>query len=511
MKNRKYVKVLALAMIFAMLLSFAACGKKGGEAETRDNVVIAITSESGTTDPIGTSGGYSAVVNNYSEALLEADPQNNITWKLAESVDIIADDDYIYHLRKGVKFNNGADFTAEDVLFSLYLYRDTTARNSWVRAMDWERTHVIDDYTIEICYAEVLASQYPAGIAAIYITDSGTYDPVKCSTSPIGTGPYAVKEYVANSHTILEARDDYWGDKPAIKNVEIRVMAENSQLTNALESKTIDYAIIGTTDAAYLKEKGFNVIANEDGRALAIDFDCSKGSPFESVEARYAVCYAINRASLTQLVYDGYGSTTNWPASTGTADYDPRFGELADIYKDPYNVEKAKQLADKSGLTGKTITIMTNGTEEYNTAAQVISDNLKEIGVTVKVVQFDTATYMSYMQNIDSPSWDIGIFQTMSNSRLAIHTLGNWLIVYPSGWSGEERDALWKLGRQMIAIMDPAERTEQMLSTGYVQRWAEDCPWAALVNRPTMIAANPDLKGIEWNVVGDLEVYKLHW
>ena len=164
-------------------------------------------------------------------------------WVLATGMDYVSDIQYTLHIREGVTFSNGNTLDANDVLFTMIKNNEDPQFYLNVKAVDFEKTSVIDDYTIDLWYTAFNASQ-EIGMSQMVILDSESYDPETMSLNPVGTGPYIVTDYVVNSHVTVEARDDYWGDVPAIKTINFKTLNEDSQRVNALETGDVDMASI---------------------------------------------------------------------------------------------------------------------------------------------------------------------------------------------------------------------------------------------------------------------------
>jgi ABC-type transport system substrate-binding protein len=156
------------------------------------------------------------------------------------------------------------------------------------------------------------------------IMDKESYDETALATTPIGTGPYALKEYVTNSHMSVTARDDYWGNAPKIKNIDFKVVNEPAQVINALETKDVDMATITVDDADYVKSLGDAVTVSNGGYTDVVLFSLLDTSPLASKEARYAVSYAIDRQAIVDIVYKGLSTVPHYPASQYTMDFEPR-------------------------------------------------------------------------------------------------------------------------------------------------------------------------------------------
>ena len=177
------VKVLALLVACMMVISlFVACGTKTtdsapsgstpsdsstssdnepsgfdpddvsqGDASGKDTVTIAIRTDSGSLDPANLTTETYAAVNCIQERLWDVTENNEVVYILAKDVEIVSDTEWIIHLQEGVKFSNGSDFTASDILFSIQKHNEAGPFGA-VRAstIDPEASYVMDDYTFNM-------------------------------------------------------------------------------------------------------------------------------------------------------------------------------------------------------------------------------------------------------------------------------------------------------------------------------------------------------------------------
>jgi len=276
--------------------------------------------------------------------------------------------------------------------------------------MNMDKSEIIDDYTIRFIWDDFHIGQWGI-LSDVLIYDEDTFDESTVSTNPIGTGQYTVKEYVVNSHLFLEARDDYWGDvQPAFKNINFRIMSEPSQMNNALETGMVDLVNrVANQDVEHLKSlPGLNAISFYDTNYAQVGFNISKGTPLGEIDARKAICHALDRQAIIDVVYYGMANICNMPNSYLNCDFEERYDNVGEIYSIGYDLELAKQLAQSSGLAGQTIKLMTNGSAEYVLMAEMVQTMLKEIDVEVQIVSYDPATASTLSrEDVTASSWNM--------------------------------------------------------------------------------------------------------
>ena len=466
---RKVKKILALLLICLMIVSLAACGSKDeggnttdnggtsstgtdnssntnsgsdtttgsdssstgggdttGSGTTRDTLTVAVDVDGGSLNPTQLNGGTYVVTQMLYESLWEYTESGKMIPILMESYEEVDVDHWVVHLRQGITFSNGNPLTASDVVFSLNYWKTVGVNAVRVQSLDETRTKVIDDYTLDL-YLPSFYVAHKTAASMFMIFDEESFDVDSLTLNPVGTGPYVLKEYVNNSHVYVERREDYWGEKPAIKNLQFKVVSEPSQIVNGLVTGTIDVAQIALADYDYVNDMP-NYVLNEryTGGGIQIGFNAGQkgyfnrfGDPDKSLEARYAVIHAIDPQVIIDIVYEGHGMIMEGYNPSFCLDWEPAFDNNHPTYSEGYNLDLAKQYADSSGLTGQTITLMITTLPANVMIAEIVQDMLSKIDVTVEIISYDAAT-VNTMQYDPEADFDMRIgFGIAPNWRIA--------------------------------------------------------------------------------------------
>ena len=513
-------KVLILVLCLVMLLGCVACGGKstqsspspgastptGGnvtdsketpeqkDTPKRDSISIATQYDYGTLDTISMpSYGFDPIVC-VMETLWDCGLDGSIVPVLAESWEWPEDDHMVIHLKKGITFSNGNPLTADDIMFTLNLMNQT--KNAYtparIQTTDFERTKVRDEYTFDWYLKAPNIIHYSIG-AQMFIYDAESYDPNIQSVNPIGTGPYVVKEYVINSHTILERRDDYWGELPELKTITFRVLAEPSQRVNALETGLVDAAPVALADVDYVDNLPGVKVRSRPGSWVYLGVNISPDGKLADPEARYAIYHAIDTEAISKLVYYGKARPMRSPFTPAIVDLEDDMLDLG-VYAKGYDPELAKQLAEKSGLKGKTLILANNGTAEFITISEMVQNMLANIGVNVEIRSYDTASYTDIKN--DKTAFDILISNGVcANMRLGDSFINsiihNKIYGVKEHWAYGHGDRYWEIMNGALTIMDDAERAKvnKELMTYYV----ETSPTFGLVEYDSFFAFPEDL------------------
>lgn len=437
-------------------------GQPAGVTSARDSLSIAVTADSGSLDPVYTGFDMQMISFPllYQPLWVFSEDYSEIKYILATKLDMIDPLYWEITLRDDVYFQDGTHFDADDAVFSLRLAQTRVGEPSPVGGMPAEGINKIDDYKFSIQFSEYfIGSEYTLGILMMYSKE--TYNADTASYITNGSGPYEVVDYVVNSHMVLKARDDYWGEPPLIKNITLRVLAEDAQRVNALLTNEVSISGVPYQDIEYVRTiSNLEVRLNPSQITAAIYFNVSdlRNVFRDNLDARFAVAYAIDPQAILDISYNGYGEISKAPYSAYTSDPDPENFGLG-IYGHGFDLELARELAVKSGLTDKEILLINNGSPAYVTACELIQANLKEIGVTVNLQSLDAGSWLSYL--FDDSAWDMCIDMTLGGTTAASLAIG-WVLRggyanmdYTSTYPGKDR--FNEIVRDLRSISDRAE------------------------------------------------------
>ena len=259
-------------------------------------------------------------------------------------------------------------------------------------------------------------------------------------------------------------------------------------------------ARITVDDADYVKKMGYNVTISNGGYPDVMLFSLLPDSPLASKEARYAVSYAVDRQAIVDVVYKGLSKVAQYPASQYDQDFEPRFANMHDTYKTGYNKAQAKAMAEKAGLVGKTVRIITNGAATYNTMAEMIQANLLDIGVKAQIKNYDQATYFPTI--MDAKNFDIALFGPSAPSMLAVDILAMYPTFIPLGWTGPDRENYGKLSMGAIGTYDKTERGNKLFDA--LKIWVDVDPWFALDEFVMVRAESKSITGVNYMIAGSI-------
>lgn len=293
------------------------------------------------------------------ESLVEYNDDGTISPKLAESWEISDDKTaYIFHLRQDVKYSDGTAFNADNVIRNFNAVLADRDTHSWMGMVN----HIVnvvkeDDYTIRL---QLDAPYYPVlnELAFVrpfrFLGDSGFPEgdtTNKGIKAPVGTGPWVLTEYKKDQYALFSRNEHYWGEKPLVDKVKVKIIPDSESISLAFENEELDLiygrGIISLDNYTFLKDSGqYKTAVSEPLSTRALLFNTQSG-PLAELKVRQAIQYAVNKEQMVESITHG----TEKVANTLFWDAIP----YANIELKPilFNPEKAEQLLDEAGWTLK--------------------------------------------------------------------------------------------------------------------------------------------------------------
>lgn len=370
-----------------------------------DNMTLVVGASSDTTTLDPHCAGNSAAVNvllPVVEQLVRYDADGNLVNWLCEDWEMLDTRTWKFYLRKGVKFHNGEEMKASDVVFSFKRATTPYAANvSYIMNMvDPDGLEIVDDYTVIVRTKDDFAPfiYYLPYIGASIISEKAyTEDEEGAKTHPVGTGPFVFDEYVKGDYTSYTRFDDYWGGPDgtgpaAYENLIIKAIPDTTARYIALETGEVDIAIgLSVNEISKIEENPDIYMSTSPTTVYtSIYFNCANG-PFANEKFRQAIDYAIDEKAVVEAVHQGTATYTPYPVTQNTKyacteELEPR-----------YDVEKAKQLLEESGVDlSQTFELCVNENQARIDTATIVQSMLAEVGVNVEIKVMEYAAYNDY-------------------------------------------------------------------------------------------------------------------
>jgi peptide/nickel transport system substrate-binding protein len=402
--------VLSVAKHFVLALAALLLALPAHTADLRIGLSADVTSM----DPHFHNIGPNNVVGwHVFDALTRVDENARLVPGLAESWKAIDPTTWEFKLRKGVKFHDGSELTAEDVIFSID--RPATIDKSPGPFTTFTKPIVskeaMDRYTVRLKTATPYA-MVPYDMNSIFIVSKkaasgATQADFDSGKAMVGTGPFRFVAFKRGDRVELARNDAYRDEKPVWDKVTLRILPNDPARTAALLAGDVD-AIenVPTADAAKLaKNANFRTDQKVSWRTLFVTLDQHRDSPpgvtdkagkplgkspFKDPRVRLAFSKAINRQAIVDRMMEGYAL----PASNLVAP--PIFGYASALKPDAYDPEGAKKLLAEAGYPdgfGVVLAAPNNRYVNDEQVAQAVAQMLARIGIATRVEALPAAAY----------------------------------------------------------------------------------------------------------------------
>lgn len=465
-----HVRTLAAAV--ALALPLVSCG----DSVPRDNVVVAASGAPAGLDFTTTGGAAApqALVGNVYETLVRIDASGTPVPHLAERVERDGGT-FTFHLRNGVTFANGKPFTADDAAFSIHY-----VQNEWTNGLKAQMDPVTD---VEVVDERTLRVTVEGGTAAedAWLWSMGTLTGAmmtpagvdRLATAPLGTGPYTVKRFDVGEAIEFDAREDYWGGDVARDGL-IRYFDDPVSAVNALRVGDAD--VVWGMQAPQLIDtlpEDIRVEVGTTNGEVLLSMNNTR-APFDDPDVRRAVAYAVDRAAVNEVVYNGLATDTGGAPVPPTDPWYPG----RDFY--PFDPDKAREL-----LAGRTpeITITVPNRPYAQESSELIYSQLRDVGFRVRLetVEFPAVWLNQVLKGHDYQASIVSHVEPRDVPML----FGN-----PDYYLGYDNAVV----RERIAAGDMAGAVEQIM---------DDAAALTLANAPNIVLYAPGVSGLDPNVVTD--------
>ena len=472
----KRILVVAISILVSGLLLGVVSGWAAG-----DTIIIGIHQDATTLDP-GNHRDRTAetIIRNMYDGLVTRTTDMVVVPQLAESWEVVSPTEWVFYLRKGVKWHDGTSFTAEDVKFTIdRLVKEgmingiTSPRKSLLGTVNG--AEIIDTYTVKLTldapmghllaflpFQEIVAKHYVEKVGDDYLAEH-----------PMGTGPFKFVRWDKGTQVVMERFDDYYGGSPDIppvgparvKTVIFKVIPETSSRISALLAGEVDIITKVPTDLMGQIEASSNAtIATCNGtRSYFVGMNCANGV-FADKKVRQAMNYAIDMQKIVDTFYSGLGvviPTILSPNAFGYADLSPY----------AYDPKKAKEMLAEAGYpNGFSVVI---DTEDFiKDVAQAYAQMLREVGINASVQVWEWSILkpelLASKRQMWLGDWGNG---SMDPQGIFVPKLGTGERGNYTGYSNKTLDLLFSLSQITSNLTERAECFIQGQKIVY-----EDCP-----------------------------------
>jgi peptide/nickel transport system substrate-binding protein len=423
--------IVFLVMVLSLLL-LAACNRERGSSPLPrkgsgmpaygDAIVAGSIGEPSTLIPIlATDSASSDISGLVYNGLVRYDKNLQLEGDLAERWDISRDGLTItFHLRRGVTWHDGSKFTSRDVLYTYRVTIDPKTPTAYADSFKQVlKAEAPDDYTFRVTYARPFApalESWGMPVLPAHLLEGKDITKSPLSRSPVGTGPYIFRQWVAGQRVVLESNPNYYEGRPYIGRYIYKIIPDSSTMYMELKAGGIDQ--MGISPIQYQRQTGTAEFASKFNKyrypAAAYTYLAYnlRNPLFADKRVRQALTSAINKEEIIHGVLLGMGQVAHGPFKPGTWAYNPAVKDF------DYNPQRARALLAEAGWRDRNrdgtlvkngkpfqFTILTNqGNDQRLKSAVIIQYRLKAIGIDVKIRVIEWASFLS--QFIDKGNFD---------------------------------------------------------------------------------------------------------
>jgi peptide/nickel transport system substrate-binding protein len=389
-------------------------------------LVVAITQTTVQLDPaIAGSNGYGDIIpineNLYEGLTRYKNGTNEIEPALAESWTNSADGlSYVFKLRSGVTFHDGTplDAKAVETNFVRQLDENDPLHDpgmvyAGVILQDVSKVEATGDLEVTLTLDRPI-KLVPANLA---VFAAGIVSPTALqtykddySTHAAGTGPFKLDHWTKDVELVFVANDQYWGGRPKLDRVIWRTIADDTVKLSELTTGGVDVAnqidfkdietVQGDADLQIVSGPFWNV------QFLGVN---AAVKPFDSLQVRQALQYAINKQNIADAVFYGHYTLGAGPIAPGLLGYD---ASLASVYS--YDPEKAKSLIAEAGVSDVSFDLYNRTNSVWPLIGQLIQADLEAVGIKANIVSLEDAEFFSQLGTgktaafLNDWTWDNG-------------------------------------------------------------------------------------------------------
>ncbi len=345
--------------------------------------------------------------------LVKYDKDYNIVGDLAESWEISDDELSItFHLRKGVRWHDGKELTAHDVLFTYRFMIDPRTPTPY--GGDFllvKKAEVLDRYIFRVHYEKPFAPaliSWGMWILPRHLLEGKDVRKSPLNRHPVGTGPYVFRQWKTGEKIELEANPNYFEGRPCIQKILYRIIPDSATLFLELKVGGVDWTGLSPmqyqrqTDTEEFRES-FRKYKYLASGYTYLGFNL-KDRRFQDKRVRQALAYAIDKEEIIKVVLLGLGVEATGPYKPDTWVYNPR------VKRYLYDPDRARRLlaeagwkdldgdgiVEKDGMPFRFTVLSNQGNEERKMTAEVIQKRLRKIGVQVEIRIAEWASFINF-------------------------------------------------------------------------------------------------------------------
>ena len=497
-------------ILSATFLLLAACGSAPLH-KNRQALVVAIESSPTNLDPrLATDANSLRIIQLIFNGLMGYDADMRLKPELAEGYRIVNDTTYIFTIRRGVRFQHGRELTAHDVKYTVESILDPKLKSPNFSTFERvKEVKVLGRYEISFTLKEPFApflSALTIGIVPEELAEGPGF-----SRNPVGTGPFRLKGAPSPDKLILSANEDYFGGKPRLEEIIVKVVPDDTVRVMELMGGSVDLIInaIPPDMLPLLKRRGLEVHLSPGNSYSYLGFNLNDPI-LRDRRVRSAIAYAIDREVIIRHLLKGTAQPASGVLPPTSWAYEP------DVPSYPYDPERARALLDEAGYPDPPgprprfrLLYKTSQNELRRLIGEAMMAQLNEVGIDVEMRSYEWGTFFSDIKS--------GNFQIYTLTWVGIADPDVLYYIFhsenipPRGanrgrYKNLEVDRLLTEARARLDIKERRERYSQVQKI-----LAQDLPYVSLWYGINVAAATRRVKGFHLNAAGDFMPLKEAW
>jgi peptide/nickel transport system substrate-binding protein len=385
--------------------------------------------------------------------------KSDLTGILASSWKSQDPNTWIFSLKQGVKFHDGSDFTADDVVYSYTrIQKDPNSKQQSALA-NIDAVEAVDPHTLRL-HTKVPDAVLPFKLTQRFITSKAAHDRLggpEGDKLAIGTGPYKYKEWVPAQRFVVEKNDQYSGpNTPAVQTVVFRSIQEQEAAISALLNSEVDLITNVSPESVDRLQGNAHSEAVRDLNVMFLGMNSKLVPEFGNKLVRQAVSYAIDREAIVKNILQGRASVMDAPVGPHQYGYSP---DLQPKYT--YDPAKAKALLAQAGYPNGFDVEYHSQTEQYSKVKEIstaIAQMLNAVGIRAKLIFKEFTTQINDLNEGRLPFYIMGRGSVIDPSEY-LHQYFRTDVTKRLGYSNPQVDAAL-LAEQ--SAFDPADRLKKL-------------------------------------------------
>jgi peptide/nickel transport system substrate-binding protein len=495
----------AATCLTASLCLAAACAPAAPPPDP-DVITVAVHTSPASFDPrVGTDEISQRVHQLVFSQLMQIDEHLRVVPGLAMRLDQPDPLTYVAHLHSGVRFHDGRELTARDVVYTFGSFLDpdfVSARKGAYRML--ESVRALDRYRVEFKLKEPFGS-FPIQLV-MQIVPEGAGDSLR--TFPVGTGPYGFGGYVPDDRVELWAFEGYWDGLPQNNGLVLKIIPDETMRALELRKGTVDILIGAVSpDVAHrLARDGMQVV-----HAPGVDYAYITMNVRDPVlsdrRVRHAIGHAVNRQAIVDYLRRGLAEPAVGILAPMAWAFEP------DVHQFTYDPDRARRLLDEAGFPDPgggrprlRLSLRTSTDEFFRLQATVIQQDLRRVGIDLDVRSYEFATFY---EDVLRGNFQMATMQWVGITdpdmlRRVFHSEQTPPVGFNRGYYRNPHVD------RLIDLATTAESEEARLRYySEVQKLvAEDAPYISLWHKTNIAVLRPGLSGLRLRPQLDYAVFR---